>query len=68
MFICAVHATKKVWYQVEAKAFIRINHFVQLFTITCKKTAGIVVANDNFQELQWLMQECDQHVYNNNTP
>ena len=33
---------------------------MQLFMITYQQTAGIVVANNNLLELQWLMQECDQ--------
>ena len=33
------------------QSLLRINHFMQLFTITYKQTAGIVVANNNLQEL-----------------
>ena len=50
------------------QGILRFNHFMQLLTITCKQTAAIVVANNDFQQLQWLMQECDQDLYNNNTP
>ena len=50
------------------QAHLRFNHFMQLFTITYKQTAGIVVANNNLLELQWLMQECSQDLYNNSTP
>ena len=34
-----------------------------------KRTASIYgMANNNLLELQWLLQECGQYLYNNNTP
>ena len=30
---------------------LRFSHFMQLFTITCKQMAAIVVANNNLQQL-----------------
>ena len=33
------------------QGLLRSNHFMQLFTITCKQTAGIVVAINNLQNL-----------------
>ena len=34
------------------QGLMRFNHFMQLFIITCKQTAGIIVANNNLLELQ----------------
>ena len=44
--------------------FLRFSHFMLLFTIMCKQTANIVVANNASQQ---LMLDCDQDLCNNNT-
>ena len=49
---------------VEIKAFkVRINHFMQVFTITCKQTTGIVVVNTiTFKDYDdYIVQECVIH-------
>ena len=51
-----MHVTKRSdIMHIEAKAFWDSIDFKQPFTITCKQTAGIVVANNDLQELHTMI-------------
>ena len=51
LILMFIHATIKGLLSGRGQGLLRFNHFIQLFTIACKQTADIVVANNNLQEL-----------------
>ena len=53
MFACPVHVTKSLILGSGQGLQVRFNHFMYLFTMTCKQTAGIAMVKNNFQQLQY---------------